>query len=96
MLVLSGFIAQVVDGRPIIRDLFSDSWIAVDALGRPLPDYNECQPLRNNKYVGIFYWTWHNHHSKQGPFDITKIKYLEKTKHKGEVRVLQIIKNLII
>ena len=33
---------------------------------------------------------------KKISFDITKIKYLEKTKHKGEVRVLQIIKNLII
>jgi hypothetical protein len=33
---------------------------ATDALGRKLPGYAEAGDLRSNKFVGIFYWTWHN------------------------------------
>jgi len=55
------------------RDLFSDTWVATDALKRNLPNYTECGPVRKDKYVGIFYWTWHTRHGRQGPFDNTKI-----------------------
>ncbi len=33
-------------------------WSAVDGLGRTLPGYSEVG-AKNNKVVGIFYWTWH-------------------------------------
>lgn len=54
-------------------DLRSDTWVATDALKRRLPTHTECIPLRKNRYVGIFYWTWHTRHGVQGPFDNTKI-----------------------
>ena len=40
------------------RDTFSDTWVATDALGRTLPDHDECGPPREGKFVGIFYFTW--------------------------------------
>ncbi|MBN2374933.1 MAG: hypothetical protein JXD22_00930 [Sedimentisphaerales bacterium] len=55
------------------RDIYPDSWTATDALGRTLCGYKECGPPRADKYVGIFYWTWHRVHGAQGPYDNTKI-----------------------
>ena len=37
----------------------SDHWVATDALGRKLPAFEEAGPLKQDKYVGMFYWTWH-------------------------------------
>ena len=54
------------------RDLFSDTWVATDALGRKLPGFDECGAPKSNKFVGIFYWTWHTK-DKTGPYDITKL-----------------------
>lgn len=52
-------------------DMKSDNWVATDALGRKLPGYAECGPPRKDRYVGIFYFIWHQGGS--GPHDITKI-----------------------
>jgi hypothetical protein len=52
-------------------DMHSDSWVATDALGRKLPGYKECGPPRHDRFVGIFYFTWHQ--PGPGPYDITKI-----------------------
>lgn len=43
------------------RDLYSDTWVATDALGRQMPDYKEVGDLKDDKrrVVGIFYVTWH-------------------------------------
>lgn len=48
---------------------------ATDALGRKLPTYEEVGPLKKDKLVGIFYWTWHTALSKSSdqPYDVTKI-----------------------
>ena len=58
--------------------LDSDSWVATDALGRELPGYEECGPIRKGKFVGLFYFLWLGHHTNEygtgGPFDITKIE----------------------
>ncbi len=54
-------------------DLYSDTWVATDALGREVPGLDLCGPPRPDKYVGIFYWTWHTLHGKQGPYDNSKI-----------------------
>lgn len=32
---------------------------ATDALGRKLPSFEEVGDVKKDKYVGIFYWTWH-------------------------------------
>lgn len=37
----------------------SDSWSATDALGRKLKGYDEYGDKKKDKYVAIFYWTWH-------------------------------------
>lgn len=37
----------------------SNQWVATDDLGRKLPSATETGGIRKNKYVAIFYWTWH-------------------------------------
>jgi len=32
----------------------SDTWVATDAIGRTLPNYSQCGPVRQDKYVGLF------------------------------------------
>lgn len=54
-------------------DIKSDSWTANDALGRSLPGYKECGPVRPDRYVGIFYFLWLGQHGTGGPYDISKI-----------------------
>lgn len=38
----------------------SDLWTATDPLGRKLPDYEQAGTKKKNKYIAMFYWTWHN------------------------------------
>ena len=54
------------------HDLFSDTWVATDALGRSQPALAETGPPRADKFVGIFYWTWHAPYAG-GPNDNTKL-----------------------
>jgi hypothetical protein len=53
-------------------DLMSDTWVATDALGRTQPTIAETGPVKSEKWVGIFYWTWH-HTITTGPNDNTKL-----------------------
>jgi len=53
-------------------DLQSDTWVATDALGRTQPTQDEVGPPKQDKWVGIFYWTWHINY-KGGPNDNTKL-----------------------
>ena len=61
------------------RDLYSDTWVATDAIGRTMPTNAEIGDVKNDKrrVVGIFYITWHtqNIHSWKAPYsaDVTKI-----------------------
>ena len=61
------------------RDLYSDTWVASDALGRTMPDQKTVGPVKNDqrRVVGIFYITWHTDHALQlkKPYtaDVTKI-----------------------
>jgi hypothetical protein len=50
----------------------SDTWVATDALGRIQPTVAETGPVKPEKWVGIFYWTWH-HAITTGPNDNTKL-----------------------
>lgn len=36
-----------------------DTWVAVDGLGRTLPTHEEVGERDDEKFVGLFYWTWH-------------------------------------
>ena len=61
------------------RDLYSDTWVATDAIGRTMPTNEQTGDVKQDKrrVVGIFYITWHtqNFHSIPSPYngDITKI-----------------------
>jgi len=56
-----------------VRDLYSDSWVATDALDRELPGYSECGPLRQDRYVALFYFLWLGEHGTGGPYDVTDL-----------------------
>lgn len=61
------------DGTPAYRDLFAETWVATDALGRIVPGTAEAGAPRDDKWVGIFYWTWHVPRGTGGPNDNTKL-----------------------
>lgn len=44
------------------RDIFSDTWVGHDALGRSMPTMAEAGPVKTGqrRVVGIFYITWHS------------------------------------
>ncbi|MFA6912445.1 MAG: hypothetical protein WCQ61_04935, partial [Proteiniphilum sp.] len=58
---------------PVFRNLYTDSWVATDALGRKLPTFEECGPVKKDRYVGMFYFMTHINPGGNGPFDVTKI-----------------------
>jgi len=66
-------------GENYYRDIYPDTWVANDALGRIMPDYQETGPVKKDqrRIVGIFYITWHSqnaHTGVKGSFpDVTKI-----------------------
>jgi hypothetical protein len=43
------------------RDLYADTWVASDALGRKMPSFEEVGPVKKDqrRVTGIFYITWH-------------------------------------
>lgn len=41
-------------------DVFADTWVATDALGRQLPTFAEVGPPRENRQIGLFYFLWVN------------------------------------
>jgi hypothetical protein len=55
------------------RDLRVDDWVVTDALGRKLPTYEECGPVKEERFVGMFYFMTHLNPGGKGPFDVTKI-----------------------
>ena len=66
-------------GMPYYRDLFSDTWVGQDALGRKMPTYSEVGPVKKDhrRVVGIFYITWHSDslHKLKSPFtaDVSRV-----------------------
>ncbi len=64
---------------PGYRDLFPDTWVAHDGLGRNLPVYSEVGPVKKDhrRVVGIFYITWHRDslHNLKSPYaaDVSRV-----------------------
>lgn len=54
---------------------YSSNLPATDALGRKLPKYNEAGKLQKDKFVGLFYWTWHTQlvQNRKKPYNVTEI-----------------------
>ncbi|MCL2624967.1 MAG: hypothetical protein FWD31_14990 [Planctomycetaceae bacterium] len=44
-----------------VRDIYPDTWVATDALGRTMPSFEEAGAVKTDqrRIVGIFYVTWH-------------------------------------
>lgn len=61
------------------RDIYPDTWVATDALGRTMPGHDEVGPPKTDqrRVTGIFYITWHSDglHTLKSPYtaDVTKI-----------------------
>ena len=76
LLILAGLLGAVSDlwaaERPYYRDLFPDTWVAHDALGRNMPTHSVVGPVKQDqrRVVGIFYITWHSdsNHRLKGPY----------------------------
>lgn len=47
------------DHALLTKDVYADTWTATDGLGRTLPGIEEAGEKRKDKFVGLFYWTWH-------------------------------------
>ena len=47
--------------EPYYRDIYPDTWVATDALGRTMPDASAVGPVKTDqrRVVGIFYISWH-------------------------------------
>ncbi|MFA6239419.1 MAG: hypothetical protein WC655_00735 [Candidatus Hydrogenedentales bacterium] len=64
---------------PTYRDLYPDTWVATDALGRTMPDLSAAGPVKEGqrRVVGIFYITWHGDGlaNMKSPYsaDVTKV-----------------------
>ena len=64
----------------VYRDIYADTWVATDALGRNMPSFYEVGPVKKDKkrIVSIFYITWHtedNYANFKTPYsaDVSKI-----------------------
>jgi len=53
-------------GHTQTRNVSSNQWAATDGLGRRLPVESEAGAPKKDKFIAIFYWTWH-----QGDDDTT-------------------------
>ena len=66
---------QTPDGR----DLFADTWVGHDALGRTMPSYSVVGPVKKDqrRVVGVFYITWHSdsNHKLKSPYaaDVSRV-----------------------
>ncbi len=56
-----------------IRDTMSDTWVAIDDLGREVSTGDTVRDVQEEKHVLMFYYTWHLPMHVQGIFDISKI-----------------------
>ena len=69
---LTAAAADPSDGPPRSADLFADTWVATDGAGRTVPGFRECGPIKQDRWVGLFYWTWHRP-TRNGPNDNSKL-----------------------
>jgi hypothetical protein len=79
LLLVCCFGRPVVSEEPAARDLYSDTWVATDALGRTMPGLADVGPVKNDqkRVVGIFYIAWHSDSlaNMKAPYsaDVTKV-----------------------
>jgi hypothetical protein len=77
---LIGQMSDISSDEGYYRDIYPDTWVATDALGRNMPDFSAVGPVKQDqrRIVGIFYITWHtqDHYTNfKSPYsaDVTKV-----------------------
>ncbi len=70
------FIATVI-GIALSTIVFAQSpgvdHVATDAVGRKLPTHEEVGDVKKDRFIGLFYWTWHTQQSNNNPpFNVTE------------------------
>lgn len=66
-------------GEKDYRDIYPDTWVATDGIGRPMPAFNTVGAVKHDqrRVVGIFYITWHSDNlaNLKSPYnaDVTKV-----------------------
>ncbi len=58
---------------PAVNNYLSGPMVGVDDLGRELPLASDTKLIREDRYVGLFYFLWLGEHDDVGVFDNTKI-----------------------
>ena len=53
------------------RNAYPDTWVAIDGLGREVASHEQTGEVRKDKYVGLFYWSWHTDRDAE-PFNVTE------------------------
>ncbi len=61
-----------ISARPELIN-YSATLPATDGLGRKLPTHAEVGDVRPDKYVGLFYWTWHMNFHNNPPHNIREV-----------------------
>lgn len=46
-------------GQSMAQPVVSDHWAATDALGRKVREYRDAGDKKKDKFIAMFYWTWH-------------------------------------
>ena len=54
------------------RNAMPGTWVATDGLGRTLPTNKDVGDIRKDKYVGLFYWSWHESNGGNNPFNVSE------------------------
>ena len=83
LLILACLLGAVSDPwaaeTPHYRDLFPDTCVGRDALGRNMPSHSVVGPVKKDqrRIVGVFYITWHSdsNHKLKGPYaaDVSRV-----------------------
>ncbi len=64
--IAAAIVVSFCFGHAVAQPVNSDQWAATDALGRRVREYRDASDKKQDKFVAIFYWTWH-----QGDDDTT-------------------------
>ena len=73
---LVGSAATEAPSTPTAQDFITNDatlWVGTDGLDRDLTTYDQAGGIREGKYVGIFYHTWHAGHAWNKPVNVTKL-----------------------
>ena len=70
-------ICLALAGNTAAQSVNSDFWAATDALGRKVREYGETGERKKDKFVAMFYWTWHIYDMPPGSDPLVRRSGLE-------------------